>query len=226
MSSATNGRPLRPSPSWSPGGRTGRNDRRRRAGIPLHTGAIVVACKRFVQFRSALSGQDREMTLSASGRQAALAAADVATGDVHALLTLAARQDGTPPTPSSAPAGNRPDDPFRAEPPAFTRGASARRAPACRSGRTAAGSPAVCLRTGSSFGDRTASTAGRFTRYRPRGQPGSNPGARPRVRIGACRCRLRRTRARNGRRPPRRNQPYGRRTHHGPTQARDQRQRR
>lgn len=199
---------------------------RRRARIPLHAGAIVVACKRFVQFRSALSGQDREMTLSASGRQAALAAADVATGDVHALLTLAARQDGTPPIPTSAPAGHPPDDP---SPPNRARSCAGclpgGRPPAGRAA-PAIGSPAACLRRCSASGDRTASTAGRFMRHRPLGQPGSNPDARPRVRIGVCRSRLRRTRARNGRHAPRGNQPYGRRTHHGPTQARDQRQRR
>lgn len=166
------------------------------------------------------------MPLSAPGRQAALAAADVATDDVHALLALAARQDGTPPIPTSAPASHSPDDPSRAEPRALTRGASAGRPPARRSCRTAGGSPAAGLRTRSPSGNGTASTAGHFTRHRPRGQPGPIPDLRPRVRIGACRSRLRRTSARNGRRTPRRNQPYGRRTHHGPTQARDQRQRR
>lgn len=211
---------------WASCRDTGPDSGRRRAGNPLHADPIDVACKRFVQFRSALSGQDREMPLSASGWQAALAAADVAAGDVHALLTFAARQNGTPPTTSTVPAGHRPDDPFRTEPRTFTRGASAGKSPARRSGRTAAGSPAAGLRTGSASGNGTAATAGRFMPNRPPDQPGSYQDERSRAGIGMSRSRLLRTKARNGRLEPRGNQPYGRRTHHGPTQARDQRQRR
>ena len=88
------------------------------------------------------------MTLSASGRQAAIAAAGVAAGDAHARLTFAAYQNGMPHNPSSAPADSLPGR--------FPRHRTAR---ACtRNASPEAGRPSVGQRCSSTSGSPSEAT--------------------------------------------------------------------
>ena len=152
-----------------------------------NAGAIVVACKRFVQFRSALSGKIAKCHCPPLDGRPPWRPLTSPPATSTRCSPLPRARTARPPIPTSAPAGHPPDDPSRAVPRAFTRGGVCREAvrlpvgPHCDrvAGRVSAETQRIR--------DRTASTAGRFTRHRPPGQPGSSPDARPSVRIGVCR---------------------------------------